>query len=109
MTARNFSGRCAMHVDGLDLGAPLGVSRGRPLVLVLRLLLCLAGGSVQAAEAPMADPLAPGAPPPSAEAAQQDLNRARSAETWLDEAIFTEISPLRIPEIGIALPADQTE
>ena len=49
--------------------------------------------------------------PPEAEAAHQDLRveeGARRVTTgMLDEAIFTEISPLTIPEIGVALPADQ--
>lgn len=49
--------------------------------------------------------------PPEAEAAHQDLRgeegAGRVTTGMLDEAIFTEISPLTIPEIGVALPADQ--
>jgi hypothetical protein len=83
--------------------------------LALALTLSCASLAGMAAEAPLADaggsqsvlPL-----PPEAEAAHQDLlgkgrgNRSASGKS-LDEAIFTEISPLTIPEIGLALPADQ--
>ncbi|MEM8767053.1 MAG: hypothetical protein AAGE43_06400 [Pseudomonadota bacterium] len=51
--------------------------------------------------------MAPPPLPPEAEAAHQDLLRDKNAEKSLDEAIFTEISPLTIPEIGIRLPEDQ--
>jgi hypothetical protein len=75
------------------------------LWLALSFFGAFAGPVAVAAEAP--PPL-----PPEAEAAHQDLQgesgAARSkAEERLDEAIFTEISPLTIPETGIALPADQ--
>lgn len=105
MTARNSSGRCAMRAEG-----PVAHGHGLSLwqLLLNGVLLCLAAGSLRAAEAvPVPDP--PLGPPPAVEAAQQDLNRARPVDTGLDEAVFTEISPLTIPEIGIALPLDQTE
>jgi hypothetical protein len=71
------------------------------------LILALSMGTADAFAAE-----APAPPPPEAEAAHQDLqgNSGAShanADRSEDEAIFTEISPLTIPEIGIALPADQ--
>ena len=95
------SGRCVLPADG---GRRWRLS-GALLWLALAYLGALAGPVAVAAEAP--PPL-----PPEAEAAHQDLQgkpgAARSkAEESLDEAIFTEISPLTIPETGIALPADQ--
>jgi len=50
---------------------------------------------------------APRPVPVEAEAAHQDLVSPEKQEIWLDEAVFTDISPLTVPEIGIALPADQ--
>lgn len=44
---------------------------------------------------------------PEAEAAHQDLIRDWRRQRWLDEAVFTEIWPVSVPEIGIALPPDQ--
>ena len=70
--------------------------------LLLVLFACAAVG----AEAPMPQ-TAPVPVPVEAEAAHQDLKGDHRAPTALDEAIFTEISPLTIPEIGIALPPDQ--
>lgn len=55
-----------------------------------------------AAEAPPADVL-----PPEAESAYQDLSAQAAERVPLDEAIFTEISPLTVPELGIRLPPDQ--
>jgi hypothetical protein len=45
--------------------------------------------------------------PPEAEAAHQDLIPDRRRQHRLDEAVFTEIWPVTVPEIGIALPPDQ--
>jgi hypothetical protein len=60
------------------------------------------------AEAPLAgSEMSPLPVPVEAEAANQDLIAVSTAPKLLDEAIFTEISPLTIPEIGITLPADQ--
>ena len=108
MTVPCSSGRCAMRADRRTFCRPL---------LGMALALILSGVSLMAvaAEAPLTDagssnsvlPL-----PPEAEAAHQDLlgpqggSRTASGKS-LDEAIFTEISPLTIPEIGLALPADQ--
>ena len=78
------------------------------LILSSLLLLAIAASAAEApmpitgSEAGMA-PL-----PPEAEAAHQDLVADEERqEIWLDEAVFTEISPLTIPEVGIALPPDQ--
>ena len=95
------SGHCVMPADG---GRGWRLS-GALFWLALSFSGALAGPVALAAEAP--PPL-----PPQAEAAHQDLQGksggARSkVEESLDEAIFTEISPLTIPETGIALPADQ--
>lgn len=60
------------------------------------LLPLLAAG----AEAPL--PL-----PPEAEAAYQDLNAEILEPVALDEAVFTEISPVTVPELGVRLPEDQ--
>lgn len=67
---------------------------------LLFLFLLLIAATSRAAEAPPS-------PPPEAEAGHQDLDRRESPEIWLDEAVFTEISPLTVPEVGIALPPDQ--
>lgn len=64
---------------------------------------------VWAAEAPSTDagfPLDPAAQ--EAEAAYQIVDVSTS-ERWLDEAVFTEISPLIIPDVGVALPEDQQD
>ncbi len=97
MTAPCSSGRCAMHADRT-------VRMRLPGGLLVFVLLFPTFGAV-AAEAPLP-------PPPEAEAAHQDLkgnsgDRPSEGERSEDEAIFTEISPLTIPEIGVALPADQ--
>lgn len=102
MTEPCSSGRCVMHAErrsGLRL-------TGAFFALALSFSGVLSGQAAMAAEAP------PPPLPPEAEAAHQDLQgksgaRHSSAENSLDEAIFTEISPLTIPETGIALPADQ--
>ena len=92
---RDSSGRCAMRNRlALALVAAVGWSM-----------------SCGAAEAPVGES-AGGAPvqaplPPEAEAAHQDLVSDRRGGRWLDEAVFTEISPVTVPEIGIALPPDQ--
>ena len=103
MKARCSSGPCAMRTESTLRSA----CRGR--VTVLAALLFLTSLAV-AAEAPVEvvgseDPLPP--LPPSAEAAQQDMIGPASTEASLDEAIFTEISALTVPEVGIALPQDQ--
>jgi len=69
--------------------------------------------AVSAGEAPVPEVSAtipaPAPLPTEAEAAYQDLLEGRRQDIWLDEAVFTEISPLSIPEIGIALPPDQLD
>lgn len=108
MTVPCSSGRCVMRADCPAVSRAL---QG----LALGLTLSLVSLTGMAAEAPLADaggsqsvlPL-----PPEAEAAHQDLlGKGSGARTTsgksLDEAVFTEISPLTNPEIGLALPADQ--
>lgn len=103
MMVASCSGHCAMHADRTSSARPSG--RRLLSVLATAFALSVAGSPAVAAEAP--PPV-----PPAAEAAHQDLRgnsgseRAES-EKHLDEAIFTEISALTVPEIGVALPADQ--
>lgn len=106
--ALSYSGHCAMHADRAN---PWSYLAGRLRTGLLVALLFLVAGTAFAAEAPTADTTAvhPMPVPVSTEAAQLDLNRVAASDSWLDEAVFTEISPLSIPEIGIALPADQAE
>ena len=101
MTAPNCSGRYAMRIEA------------QALILVLALLT---GSSARAAEGgPSLDggmdgngaEFGPEALPSAAEAAYQDLREGEGQEIWLEEAVFTEISPIAVPEIGIALPPDQ--
>jgi len=74
----------------------------------LLLPLLLAGPAAIAAEAAPFD--SPPAPlPPEAEAAYQDLLEDRRIDVWLDEAVFTEITPVMVPEVGIKLPPDQDQ
>jgi hypothetical protein len=90
--ARSFTGRCASATRTAAGG----------------LLLTLALGSAPA-RSQEAVPPDPPPVPPAAEAAHQDLRDADARREALDEAIFTDISPLTVPEVGIALPADQRE
>ena len=102
MTVPCFSGRFAMRTD-LPSTHPKFVSGWCAFAL---LILCLPAASLRAAEAIPVD-LGSGPLPPEAEAAHQDLIGTQTPVSWLDEAIFTEISPLTIPEVGVALPPDQ--
>jgi hypothetical protein len=74
-------------------------------------LLLLVASTAFGAEAPVSagsTPLiAPEPLPPEAEAAHLDAVDDQRREVWLDEAIFTEITPVTEPELGIRLPADQ--
>ncbi len=85
MTVLNFSGRCAMRI--------------RPWLGVVWLVF---------AGAASADDV-PGLPvDPDAEAAYQ-LDGTNLEDWRLDPAIFTEISPVDVPEVAIRLPDDQTQ
>lgn len=99
MAAACSSGHCVMRAERALRNAGLRS-------LTAGLLLLLTGSAAFAGEAPMPD-AAPGPVPAEAEAAHQDMKGHDGAPPALDEAIFTEISPLTIPEIGIALPPDQ--
>jgi hypothetical protein len=66
--------------------------------------------SVNAAEAPV--PVAPPPNlliPPEAEAPYQVVSEAEQKVRWLDSAVFTEISPLSVPDVAVKLPEDQQE
>lgn len=94
MTAIPFSGHCVTRAER-------GKGRGRWRRWALVGLLA-APLTALAAEAPPVDVL-----PPEGEAAYQDLSAQAGEPVMLDEAIFTEISPLTVPELGIRLPPDQ--
>jgi len=67
---------------------------------------CAAG----AAEAPMIDLAVEGVLiPPQAEAPYQVSREGEQRVRWLDPALFTEISPLTIPDVAVKLPEDQQE
>ena len=107
MTATASSFPCAMRTESAearDLPGRAGRAARYPVLLLgLLSFVTLAALPAVAAEAPVTPPPVP----TDAEAAHQDLLRDDSREKSLDEAIFTEISPLTIPEIGIRLPEDQ--
>jgi hypothetical protein len=66
--------------------------------------------SAWAAEAPAVP--AGGEPalvPPEAEAPYQVVQEGGQRVRWLDPAIFTEITPLTVPDVAVKLPADQQE
>jgi len=67
---------------------------------------CAAG----AAEAPVSDLPAEGVLiPPQAEAPYQVSREGEQKIRWLDPALFTEISPLTVPDVAVKLPEDQQE
>ncbi len=91
MKATCCSGHCATSADRV---------RSRLARWALTGLLLPLTATAQ--EAPPPEPL-----PPQAEAAYQDLKAETREPVVLDEAVFTEISPLTEPELGIRLPDDQ--
>ena len=103
MTGRSFSGRCVMNRNWRQ-SHPTGAR-----LLAVALILASAGASAQEAVPP---PVTAGAdaamrPSTAAEASYQDLEAGEQPSATLDEAIFTEISPLSVPETAIKLPPDQ--
>lgn len=78
----------------------------------MRKILVLSGlllaGQAQAAEAPMPAE-AEIQVPVSAEAAYQTGRTQTVHPPVLDEAVFTDITPLTVPESAIRLPEDQQE
>ncbi len=90
------SGRCAMAAER------------RPVPIRVRLVLggLLAGLSWPALAA-QAPPAAPAPVPVRAEVPQQDLDPPEERKLPMDEAVFTDISPLTVPEVGVRLPEDQ--
>ena len=93
MKATCCSGHCAIPAERRF------VRRYGRIGLLMGLLLPLVAA---AGEAPQPEPL-----PPQAEAAYQDLKAETREPVALDEAVFTEISPVTVPEIGVRLPEDQ--
>ena len=82
-------GRCAMNTNRW-LGVALGVA-------------CLAAGVAAA------NPSATVPVDPVAEAAYQ-LETPQIEQDWrLDPTVFTDISPVSVPEVAIKLPDDQEE
>ncbi len=81
----------------------------KPKTLLLALLVVLPAHAPAQDAPPAVEP--PPQPeqllPPEAEAPYQVLVEARQRVRWLDEAVFTDISPLTVPEKGIRLPEDQ--
>ena len=73
------------------------------------LLLSAVVGAVQAAEAPQPTPVEVKLIPPAAEAPYQVIRETQQQVRWLDPTIFTEISPLSVPDVALKLPADQEE
>ncbi len=107
MTGTASSSHCAMPIEprvhqARQRKQRIGF-RSRFSAALFVLFLAWISASAVAAEAAAPPPPVP----PEAEAAHQDLLRGEDPEKSLDEAIFTEISPLTIPEIGIRLPEDQ--
>jgi hypothetical protein len=63
-----------------------------------------------AAEAPMVPELGESLLiPPEAEAPYQVVRDGSQRVRWLDPAIFTEITPVTVPDVAVKLPADQQE
>ena len=73
----------------------------------------MATGAAFAQEAPPPEPAIsatePGRASVSAEATYLDLKADKARNRQMDEAIFTEISPLTVPETAIRLPDDQEQ
>jgi hypothetical protein len=64
----------------------------------------------EAAQAPVIDlPAAVSLLPPQAEAPYQVSREGEQKVRWLDPALFTEISPLTVPDVAVKLPEDQQE
>ena len=86
---------------------------GRSAIAV-RLAFCagvLAVGLVaNAAEAPAPVISSPSVlVPPEAEAPYQIATESDQKVRWLDSAVFTEITPLSVPDVAVKLPEDQQE
>lgn len=93
MMVRRYFGRSAMAARWLlgfiaALGATFGYAADGPV----------------APEPPPPEPLSP-----EVEAPHQVAVEGQQRVRWLDPAVFTEISPLTLPDIGIRLPADQED
>jgi len=109
--ASECSGRCSMNVEGPSRGGKeireVGVNKCR-LPLAWLLGCWVSSSALLAAEAPLEAPELTGVPV-AAEAAYQ-TDRARSVQQpALDEAVFTDITPLTVPDQAIRLPPDQEE
>jgi hypothetical protein len=90
MMEQNFFGRCVMNTN-------------RCLHTVFGLALCLGAGIAGA------NPAADTAVSPQAEAAYQVEDMHPELDWRLDPTVFTEISPVSVPEVAIKLPEDQED
>lgn len=73
-------------------------------------VLLVIAGSAAAAEAPvMPQSGAVELIPPQAEAPYQVAEEGEQKVRWLDPALFTEITPLTVPDVAVKLPEDQQE
>lgn len=95
----------------------MAVRYSGPSAIGARLLIGLAAlisaNTAAAAEAPIPQaPVSVGPPvlvPPEAEAPYQVATESDQKVRWLDTAVFTEISPLTVPDVAVKLPEDQQE
>ncbi len=98
MKVRRYSSRFVMHAS---LSSIIWVAASLGSMTVLAAEAVPGGSQMQGIEgAPL--PL-----PTEAETPYQDQKGFPRHDVRLDEAIFTEISPLTTPEVAIALPEDQ--
>jgi hypothetical protein len=98
MKDHRFSSRCVTPAS-VSISVVVGVG-------VLSSVLCMTALGAEAALPPMVSE-SPSPVPTEAEAPYQDSKGYSRSNRWLDEAIFTEISPVTAPEVGVALPDDQ--
>lgn len=101
MTATSSTGLSAITID----------QRFLKLTTRLLLLTCVAS-PVSAAEAPIPDitgDLSIELVSPAAEAPYQVGRETQAQLRWLDPTVFTQISPLNVPDVALKLPADQEE
>ena len=78
--------------------------------IAARVIVTWSAMAAFAAEAPMVPELGESLLiPPEAEAPYQVVQEGSQRVRWLDPAIFTEITPVTVPDVAVKLPADQQE
>jgi len=92
MTVRRYSGLSAIAAEF-----------GAGLLLTLLALSSHAAEAPQGGSATSVEIISP-----EAEAPYQ-VSREGEQQRWLDPAVFTEISPLSVPDVAVKLPSDQQE